>query len=379
MPCCAVPAIFARRSHRAVTGDAALAERLGILHSHPTWLIERWLARFGEAKTVALLEANNRAPEVTGAIQNPAEREDVVRALQRDAVRIETGRWLRDAFRASGGSLSHTAAYREGRISIQDEASQMVPLLLGVHSGDSVLDLCAAPGGKTAILVRAAGPHARVVAADRHAHRLAAIRANCARLGLSDVAIVELDGTQSLPFQRRFARILVDAPCSGTGTLGRNPEIRWTLQQKDLSEFHERQVALLRSGLAQLEPGGRLVYSTCSLEAEENEDVIAAALADSSTFRRVTLEELLAALEPHFRDAAPVAQERGKPAQQKPAPTMEPPSASFLDQDGVFRTFPPDSLRGWILCVCYREKPAPLISARICASRACTMAPRRTK
>ncbi len=141
--------------------NAALAERLGILHSHPTWLIERWLARFGEAKTVALLEANNRAPEVTGAIQNPAEREDVVRALQRDAVRIEPGRWLRDAFRASGGSLSHTAAYREGRISIQDEASQMVPLLLGVHSGDSVLDLCAAPGGKTAILVRAAGPHAR--------------------------------------------------------------------------------------------------------------------------------------------------------------------------------------------------------------------------
>ncbi len=116
------------------------------------------------------------------------------------ACKVQPGRWLQNAFRASGGSISQTAAFREGRISIQDEASQMVPLLLGVAPGDSVLDLCAAPGGKTATFARAAGPGATVVAADRHAHRLAAIRSHLKRLKLRRVEIVELDGTQALAF-----------------------------------------------------------------------------------------------------------------------------------------------------------------------------------
>ena len=315
-------------------------ERLGILHSHPTWLVERWLARFGEPRAIALLEADNRAPELSGLIHDSTKRDEIVRGLERAGLRVLPGRWLKDSFRASGGSISQAAAFREGRVSIQDEASQMVPLLLGVTANDSVLDLCAAPGGKTATLAKAAGPRGRVVAADRHAHRLAAIRAHFKRLRLRDVAIVELDGTAALPFRGKFSRVLVDAPCSGTGTLGRNPEIRWSLRQEDLAELRARQVALLRSGLAALESGGRLVYSTCSLESEENDAVIDEAIGASSEFRRLGRDEMTATLSPHFLDRGASVGELDEDAGLKPTATKPTDIASFFDDAGAFRALP---------------------------------------
>jgi 16S rRNA (cytosine967-C5)-methyltransferase len=201
-----------------------------------------------------------------------------------------------------------------------------------------VLDLCAAPGGKTATLAKAAGPGAKIVAADRHAHRLAAIKTHFKRLRMRDVPVVELDGTATLPFRKRFARVLVDAPCSGTGTLGRNPEIRWTLRAEDLGELRTRQVALLRKGLAQLESGGRLVYSTCSLESEENESVIAEAIAGASEFRRLGSEQLLQSLGRHFIDRKAVTREED--AGLKPAATKS-DATSFFEESGAFRASPP--------------------------------------
>jgi 16S rRNA (cytosine967-C5)-methyltransferase len=315
------------------------AERLGILHSHPTWLVERWLARFGEPETIALMEANNRAPELAGIIHDPSKRDEIVRGMERSGLQMLPGRWLTNAFRASGASVSQAGAFREGRISIQDEASQMIPLLLDVNPGDSVLDLCAAPGGKTATLAKAAGPGAKIVAADRHAHRLAAIKTHFKRLRMRDVPIVELDGTATLPFRKRFARVLVDAPCSGTGTLGRNPEIRWTLRAEDLGELRTRQVALLKKGLAQLESRGRLVYSTCSLEPEENESVIAEALAGSSEFRRLEREQLLHSLEAHFVDRTLGTPQGVKDAGLKPVTTKS-DATSFFEESGAFRASP---------------------------------------
>ena len=321
--------------------NSPLAEQLGILHSHPTWLVERWLGRFGEAGTIALLEANNRAPELVGVIHDASARDEAVRSMELSGLHVLPGRWLKEAFRASGGSLAQTPAFREGRVSIQDEASQMVPLLLDVQRGDSVLDLCAAPGGKTATLARAAGPGAIVVAADRHAHRLGAIKKHIERLRLRGVEVLELDGTLALPFRSKFARVLVDAPCSGTGTLGRNPEIRWSLRREDLGELHERQVALLRAGLGQLEAGGRLVYSTCSLEAEENERVIEAALGGVNGYRRVGRKELTAILAPHFSEAGTAAGEAVEEARLKPGPTDNSfAAASFFDEAGAFRALP---------------------------------------
>ncbi len=252
-------------------------ERIAILHSHPTWLVERWLAQFGELRTMALLEANNRAPRLTCSVHDATRRDEILAELAKSDLRVEPGQLLRTAFAVSGGSPIRTDAFRRGAISIQDEASQAVPLLLAVQPGQRVLDLCAAPGGKTPPLVRAAGENGFVIAADRHAHRLRAMRSQFERLHLTGIRLVELDAQKPLPFLAQFDRILVDAPCSGTGTLARHPEIRWRLRPEQLAELHSLQVAILTSALAALAPGGRLVYSTCSLEPEDNEDVIAEA------------------------------------------------------------------------------------------------------
>ncbi|MGH9682801.1 MAG: 16S rRNA (cytosine(967)-C(5))-methyltransferase RsmB [Candidatus Acidiferrales bacterium] len=302
--------------------DISHAERLGILYSHPTWIVERWLVRFGEARTIALLEANNRPPRLSCTLHNPGEREQLFASLKRASLRVEPGTLLHNAFAVSGRSPARTEPFRAGQFSIQDEASQGIPLLLGVQTGDRVLDLCAAPGGKTPPLVRAAGQNGLVVATDRHAHRLRDMKAQFVRLGLSNVPLVELDASRPLPFRSFFNRILVDAPCSGTGTLARHPEIRWRLRPQQLSELHQVQIALLAAGLAQLAPGGRLVYSTCSLEPEENEEVVAEVLHAVRSVRRVSPPEATRLLAPHL--VAGIS------------------ATTLLDSDGQFRTLPGD-------------------------------------
>ena len=256
----------------------SLAERLGIVHSHPAWLVERWLARFGELGTISLLQANNRTPRLSCSVHDARRREDILNGLEKSGLSWEPGLLLSAAFAVNGGSPTRTDAFRRGDISIHDEASQAIPLLLDVQSGDRVLDLCAAPGGKTPTLARNAGKNGLIVAADRHAHRLRAMREQFKRLDLREARLVELDAAKTLPFAIEFDRVLVDAPCSGTGTLARHPEIRWRLKPEQLTELHHLQSALLAAALKQLAPGGRLVYSTCSLEVEENENVVTEAL-----------------------------------------------------------------------------------------------------
>jgi 16S rRNA (cytosine967-C5)-methyltransferase len=286
------------------------AERLSLAWSHPAWLVERWLARFGEAGTRALLEANNRIPRRTVAVPDPSAMAAAIASLERQGFQPAPGRWLRSAVELGAtpeGGLRRAGTRRGGAGAstswfAQDEASQMIPLLLDVRPGQLVLDLCAAPGGKTARVIQMRGAGQRmVVAADVHLHRLRQMREFLGRLFAGGVHFVALDGTRPLPFGSRFDRILVDAPCSGTGTLARNPEIRWRLRHEDLAALAEKQRALLCHALERLAPGGRLVYSTCSLEPEENEQVVAAALAAHPAARIISGE---AALAPHLLPCA---------------------------------------------------------------------------
>jgi 16S rRNA (cytosine967-C5)-methyltransferase len=296
------------------------AERLGTLYSHPAWLVERWLARFGEQRTIAVLDANNRAPRLTCSIRDINHRDEIIAGLAKSGLRVEPGALLKNAIAVSGGSVSRTEAFQRGEISIQDEASQLIPLLLGARAGDQVLDLCAAPGGKTPALARAAGQSGLVIAADRHAHRLRAMRAQFGRLGISRIGIVELDAEQPLPFRSGFDRILLDAPCSGTGTLARHPEIRWRLKREQLGEFHRLQSAILSSALDVLAPGGRLAYSTCSLEDEENQDVTAETLKGRSDIRIIAAHDIAQLLSPHLVPGINLA--------------------TLFDASGYFRTIP---------------------------------------
>jgi 16S rRNA (cytosine967-C5)-methyltransferase len=297
-------------------------ERLAILHSHPKWMVERWLRHFGEGRSVALLESNNHAPRFTLVVHDPTRQQEARAELEGAGLRVEPGRWLRTALLiegdAAGSVVARSDAFCKGCVSIQDEASQMIPLLLGTQPGDRVLDVCAAPGGKTIALAIAAGLHGSVVATDISPRRLKELTAQLRRADIENARVVALDAAQLLPFREQFDRILVDAPCSGTGTLGRNPEIRWRLREADLADFHRRQVALLTSAAAALAPGGTLVYATCSLEPEENEHVVAEVLVARSELQRVSGA---ATLKEHL---------------------LRPDDASqFFDANGDFRTFPP--------------------------------------
>ena len=314
--------------------ELPLAERLGIRYSHPTWVVERWLSAFGEECSVALLEANNQPPRITCAVHDAARRDQVIAALRKAGLGVEPGRLLRSALTVSGGNPAASEAFRRGWISIQDEASQLVALLLGVERGQSVLDLCAAPGGKTALLARAAGPDALVIAADRHVHRLRAMKKQLRRVGVAHGGLLALDATAALPFSTRFDRILVDAPCSVTGTLSRNPEIRWRLRPEDLADFHSRQARLLADALDALAPGGRLVYSTCSLEPEENEQVVDEVLANRRDMHRGRDR---AALAPHLAEGV-----RGE---------------DLFGRDGYLRTFPPEHHTDGFFAATLERKP----------------------
>lgn len=303
--------------------EISKAERLGILYSHPTWMVERWMARWGEERTEILLRANNRPPQLSCAIHEISRREEIAAALESSGLRVAPGSILKDAIAVSGGSPARTETFRAGQISIQDEASQAIPLLLGVERGHRVLDLCAAPGGKTTALARAAGNNGLVIAADLHGHRLRAMQSQCERLRLERVRLIELDAREPLPFSAAFDRILVDAPCSGSGTLARHPEIRWRLEPGALGEFHALQTSILRRAIEKLAPGGRLVYSTCSLEPEENENVISEVLRESrrpAQLRLASAKEVFRCLESFL------------------APGIS--ASTLIDEQGQFHTFP---------------------------------------
>jgi 16S rRNA (cytosine967-C5)-methyltransferase len=296
--------------------DLPIVEQMGILHSHPTWLVERWLRNVGEERTRALLETNNHVPAVSCYVLDAQRRDDVVTSLKNACCVIEPGLLLRDAWTLHGGNPAASEAMRQGWAAIQDEASQAVAHLLAVEVGNSVLDLCAAPGGKTILLARAAGSQGRVIAADLYAHRVRTMAERFKTAGVRNVELVTLDGAQPLPFKKRFDRILVDAPCSGTGTLARHPEIRWQLRGEDLTDLQARQVRLLKNGLENLAPHGKLIYSTCSLEPEENELVVNEVLGGApGEFRVVSPRDTLQQI---LRDGVAVE--------------------SLVDADGFFRT-----------------------------------------
>jgi 16S rRNA (cytosine967-C5)-methyltransferase len=233
--------------------------------SMPQWLLDRWDAEFGPDTATAIATAFLDPPETY--VRNPPEREGLI--LEETEIP--------GAFRVLAGD---TAGLR-----IQDIGSQSIVPLLDLRPGQKFLDLCAAPGNKTAQAIEAG---VNAVACDIHLHRLRSV-AGCAR--------VALDASGPLPFRDRFERILIDAPCSGTGTLGRNPEIRWRLQPQDIEELHEKQSAILTSGLDYLARGGRLVYSTCSLERRENEDVVRRVLRETA-FRLAGLRRRTPGLQP---------------------------------------------------------------------------------
>jgi 16S rRNA (cytosine967-C5)-methyltransferase len=270
-------AIPRRDDENKTTSPEALARAL----AHPPWLVERWACEYGLPATHQICQHDQSVP--TTAIRLRAL--NVEHQVNQERISLSPGRLLASARRVQAGDITKTQAFRTGQIVIQDEASQLVAALLGpanLREGSSILDCCAAPGGKT-LAIADHNPAAAITAVELHPHRARRLQ-KLLHPHASRIQIVTADA-QHLPMTTQFDRVLADVPCSGTGTLARNPEIKWRLTAGDLVELPQRQLAILRSALAQVAPGGRLIYSTCSLEKEENENVVEQALSENNSFR----------------------------------------------------------------------------------------------
>ena len=271
-------------------GIADPLERASVELSHPRWMLERWQSTIGHLETRQLALANNSPPETAFRVNTlRTSAKEALDNLGAEGVATRASQVSPGAFVVESGPASVIAqAARRGLIYLQDEASQLVSILLQPRSGHRVLDLCAAPGSKTSHMAILAEDRAWIIACDRHPHRLTTLAATCERMGIKSVDALALDATRDLPFvsaRVEFDRVLVDAPCSGTGTLRGNPEIKWRLSPEDITRLAKLQLTLLERAASSVAAGGRLVYSTCSIEREENEEVVGRFIEGTSKFR----------------------------------------------------------------------------------------------
>jgi 16S rRNA (cytosine967-C5)-methyltransferase len=262
------------------------------VQAHPAWLVERWTAVYGAEAMQVICRHGQSQPRLNLRVEGSAVHEELSEA----GIELASGELLTAAHTVVSGDVTATQAFREGRARVQDEGSQLIGELAAGIATDLVrarekdhkriLDACAAPGGKTLILAERI-PQAQIVACESSPRRLAELRERLAAYAdrvecrLADAAELESDGA--------FDLALVDVPCSGTGTLGRNPEIRHRLQLGELPRLAERQRGILRGALRAVRPGGRVIYSTCSLEPEENEQVVAAVLSENPNVQQISL------------------------------------------------------------------------------------------
>src|SRR5579863_3968627 len=273
--------------------DRTSVDTLAASSAHPRWLVERWAQAYGLDAAFRICRQNQSVPATAIRLRRPGAEEK----LRAEGIELALGSMLASARRVLKGDIARSAALRQGYCVIQDEASQLVGALVG--RGANILDCCAAPGGKT-LAIADRNPHATITAVELHVHRARLLQKLLSVRNPGDnsdarIRVVGADA-QCLPFAREFDRVLADVPCSGTGTLSRNPEIKWRLKLEDLADLQARQLAILQSAMQRVSPAGKIVYSTCSLEREENAAVVEKALLADRSFRtidcRLELERL---------------------------------------------------------------------------------------
>ena len=261
-------------------------QKLAAIYAHPLWMVERWARDYGIAATRQLCIHDQSPPQTSIRVRDGN--------FTAEGISLAPGALLSSARRVRSGDITKTSAFRQGQITIQDEASQLVAALTasGAYPNPRILDCCAAPGGKTQAIADRSF-NSSVTAIEVHPHRARLMKKRLRQTSQpNQIQIVAADA-RALPLSLLFDRVLADVPCSGTGTVARNPEIKWRLKESDLAELRTKQLAILRSAVDRVAPKGRLIYSTCSLEKEENEAVIAEALAEARHFQVVDCGEEL--------------------------------------------------------------------------------------
>ena len=302
------------RNRGAVTypGPDDKSLQLAILYSHPEWLVRRWTKRFGAETTETLLQANNRPAPLVIRTNTLRTTRNVLKATlgSEGVTAVETSYSPVGLEIVAGSGIQQLSSYRKGWFMVQDQAAQLISLMLAPQPGETVLDACAAPGGKAAHLSEIMQNRGMVVALDADAARIEKIRENMQRLGITIIKTVQGDAARYS--EEKFDKILVDAPCSGLGVLRRHPDGRWIKSIRKISDRRILQMQILKNCARLLKPGGAFVYSTCTTEPEENEDVIADFMHTSSTEFMI----------------------------DDPRPYLPPTAVPLVGSDGFFRTFP---------------------------------------
>jgi len=259
---------------RLPKGD--LAAQIAVTHSHPEWLVRQWLKRYGEEVTRAICEANNRAPHTSIRV-NPLKiaKDELMAKLREEGSEVRSSALSEQGILLNGGHAAGTRWFKEGCYTVQDESSMLVASAVAPQPGMRVLDACAAPGGKTTHLAEVMGNRGEIIANDVHLHKRDLIVTAAKRLGIS---IIEPIVGDALDLPERglgtFDRILLDAPCTGFGVIRRKPDLKWNKSLEDVRSIAQLQDLLLVSLSGMVAPGGTLVYSTCTIEPRENEEIV---------------------------------------------------------------------------------------------------------
>ncbi|MFJ7746987.1 16S rRNA (cytosine(967)-C(5))-methyltransferase RsmB [Peribacillus sp. NPDC097295] len=262
-------------------------ERLSIEVSHPAWLINRWVEQYGFEKTKEMCEINLTAPLQTGRVNlKQISRNELISILTEEGYDVEASEFVPESIISYRGNLAHSESYKLGYLSIQDESSMLVAHALGAHDNDSVLDCCAAPGGKSMHIAEGLTT-GQVYALDLHEHKVKLIKEQAERLKLrNNIKTLVLDSrnVQEHFNKEGFDRILIDAPCSGLGVMRRKPDVKYTKTNNDIMKLSNIQKQLLEAAAPLLKQGGQLVYSTCTVDKAENDNVAAAFLEKHPEF-----------------------------------------------------------------------------------------------
>jgi 16S rRNA (cytosine967-C5)-methyltransferase len=270
---------------------------IAVVHSHPLWLIRRWIEEMGIKETLRICNVNNQISPLTLRTNTlKINREDLIEKLKVKGLMPFPTQFSEEGIVLnSPPPISELPFLKEGIYIIQDEASQLVTTILDPKPGERILDVCAAPGGKTTHIAQRMRNEGEIYALDLTKERLAMIKEGCYRLGIKIVKTMKGDGAQSLPFPQglKFDRILADVPCSGFGTLRRNPDLKWKRGEEDLRRLSELQSSILKNISYYVRDGGVLVYSTCTVFHEENEDVVEKFLNEHPNFRLDRIDKVL--------------------------------------------------------------------------------------
>jgi len=309
--------------------DPAL--HISVVQSHPLWLVQRWVREMGVEETLKICTFNNQISSLTLRTNTlKIIREDLIKKLKEKELKpfptnfSEEGIGLQDP-----PPTSELPFIKEGLYIIQDEASQLITTILDPKPGERILDACAAPGGKTTHIAQRMGNQGEIFALDLNQEKLALIEGISQRLGIKIIKTIKGDAAQSLPISQelRFDRILVDVPCSGFGTLRKNPDLKWRRGEEDIKRLSKLQLSILRNLSGYLKGKGVLVYSTCTIFHEENEDVVEKVLKVHPEFQLDRMDKILS------------------------------PQYYSFTQNGYFKTFPPkDKMDGFFVARMIKSK-----------------------